>query len=116
MNEKIYRKIHLREGDCDDDVCIRPFCYCRGNIMPYRICEGCFDDLCEIVGGQDKVFDYRKEPAKARLTIKEAMELLIANNGGCQFQDMLAVDIKVTTTKKAIEPPKSQNDEDLTVE
>lgn len=117
MSHKIFREIHLHKHQCTDDKCIRPFCYCKGNTpKELRLCGGCFNDLAKIVGGANNIYNYKTTPPTLKITIKEALELLLVNNKGCQQHFLLNVNVKVITTEKSIELPKSQNTKCLTVE
>lgn len=116
MTSQIFREIHDFKSRCSDDKCIRPFCYCLGNTpKELRLCGGCFNDLVKIMGGANNIYDYKSSPPKLKMTMKQAMELLLVNNLGCQNQGFLKVDVNVIT-KHRIEQPESQKEQCLTVE
>jgi hypothetical protein len=69
-----------------EEYCVNPFCLNYKLPDELGLCNECYNELARIIG-QRKIYDYSGKKPKLLITIKEALEKLIANGkGGCSFR------------------------------
>jgi len=63
------------------DLCIKPFCTNYKVQDHLGLCNQCLNDLVSLIGLQ-QIYDYSDKKSQAKITIKEAVELLIEHKKG----------------------------------